>query len=274
MEGIRISNKEYREREGVSSTDLKHMVKSPAHFRYWKDNPQEDTPALLFGRAVHKYVLEKDDFFTEFAVAPNVDRRTKEGKEEWTLFEVNNQGKDIISADDFEKIKAMYDALYSTPYVKSLLSGIKELSFFVVDESTGITLKARPDCLTEIGDTKLYVEYKTAEDAELDAFMKQAVKLNYDLQASFYRNVLKQATGFDYQVIFVVQEKKSPYVVNILEANKYFLASGEDVWKSNLELYTECERTNNWYGYVNKDINSLGLPKWLAKQYDYLQEED
>ena len=80
MEGIRISNKEYREREGVSSTDLKHMVKSPAHFRYWKDNPQEDTPALLFGRAVHKYVLEKDDFFTEFAVAPNVDRRTKEGR--------------------------------------------------------------------------------------------------------------------------------------------------------------------------------------------------
>ena len=77
MAGLKISNKDYRQREGVSSTDLKHLVKSPAHFRYWKDNPQEDTPALLFGRAVHKYVLEKDDFFSEFAVAPNVDEQRK-----------------------------------------------------------------------------------------------------------------------------------------------------------------------------------------------------
>ena len=77
--GIRISNKEYREREGVSSSDLKKLIKSPAHFRYWKDNPQEDTPALLFGRAAHKYVLETYDFYNEFAVAPNVDRRTTKG---------------------------------------------------------------------------------------------------------------------------------------------------------------------------------------------------
>ena len=87
-QGILIPNKEYREREGVSSTDLKKIAKSPAHFRYWKDHPQEDTPSLLFGRAAHKYMLEKDEFKTEFAVAPNVDRRTKEGKELWikTLF--------------------------------------------------------------------------------------------------------------------------------------------------------------------------------------------
>ena len=50
-QGILIPNKEYREREGVSSTDLKKIAKSPAHFRYWKDHPQEDTPSLLFGRA-------------------------------------------------------------------------------------------------------------------------------------------------------------------------------------------------------------------------------
>lgn len=67
---IDISNKAYHASEGVSSTDLKHIMKSPAHYRYWKDNPVEDTSALLFGRAVHKYVLEKDDFYSEFAVAP------------------------------------------------------------------------------------------------------------------------------------------------------------------------------------------------------------
>jgi hypothetical protein len=78
MKDLIISNKEYRAREGVSSTDLKKIAKSPAHFRYWKDNPEESTPALLFGRAVHKYVLEKDKFTEEFAVAPEVNRRAKE----------------------------------------------------------------------------------------------------------------------------------------------------------------------------------------------------
>ena len=118
--GIELPNKEYRAKDGVSSTDLKRIAKSPAHFRYWKDNPQEDTPALLFGRAVHKYALEKDDFFSEFAVAPNVDRRTKAGKEEFALFEAECVGKDVITADDFEKIKEMRDVLYDTTFVKQL----------------------------------------------------------------------------------------------------------------------------------------------------------
>lgn len=272
--GLNISNREYREHEGISSTDLKKMAQSPAHFRYWKDHPQEDTPALLFGRAAHKYMLEKDDFFNEFAVAPNIDRRTKSGKEEWALFAEQSKGKDIISSDDFEKIECMYKVLYNTPYVADLLNGKKELSFFVVDDLTGMTLKARPDCLTEINNTNLYVEYKTTENSESEAFMNQAIKLNYDLQASFYKSVLKKATGLDYQVVFIVQEKKAPYVVNILAANKYFLASGDDVWRANLELYEKCERTNNWHGYINEDINSLGVPNWIARQYNLLPEED
>ena len=96
MKDLIISNKEYRAREGVSSTDLKKIAKSPAHFRYWKDNPEESTPALLFGRAVHKYVLEKDKFNDEFAVAPEVNKRTKEGKAQWLLFQDQNEGKTLF----------------------------------------------------------------------------------------------------------------------------------------------------------------------------------
>ena len=59
MKGLTVTNKEYRAREGVSSTDLKKIAKSPVHFRYWKDNPEESTPALLFGRAVHKCIRER-----------------------------------------------------------------------------------------------------------------------------------------------------------------------------------------------------------------------
>lgn len=268
MREIRISNKDYRKRKGISSTDLKHMVKSPAHFRYWKDNPQEDTPALLFGRAVHKYVLEKEDFFSEFAVAPICDRRTKEGKAEWALFQEQNKDKDIIEAEDFEKIKAMYDALYATPYVSKILSGKKELSFFLKDSVTGLTMKCRPDCLTDIGDTHLLIDYKSCSDATSEQFMKDAIKLMYDMQLSYYKDIVDKKRNCNHTVIFIAQEKTAPYVVNVLEASGYFIKSGRDMYRTYLDIYSECENTGVWYGLVKDGINTLGLPNWLQKQYE------
>lgn len=269
MEGIRISNKEYRQREGVSSSELKNMVKSPMHCKYWRENPMEkETPALLFGKAVHKYVLEKDDFFSEFAVAPNINRRTKAGKEEWALFEFDNQDKCIISSDDFEEIKDMYEALYSTPYVERLLSGAKELSFFMEDENTGLTIKCRPDCLTDIGDTHILIDYKSCTDATSEQFMKDSIKFMYDLQMAYYKDILDKQRGCEHTVIFIAQEKTAPYLVNVLEANEYFIKSGRDMYRTCLDMYAECEKSGNWYGLVNGGINTLGLPNWLQKQYE------
>lgn len=266
--GLRISNKEYRDHEGVSSTDLKKMAQSPAHFRYWKDNPQEDTPALLFGRAAHKYMLEKEDFFNEFAIAPNVDKRTKSGGEEWNLFVEKNNGKDIISENDFKTILEMYKALYDTPFVSRLLNGEKELSYFVEDEKTGLLMKCRTDCQTELGGDYLLIDYKTCTDASSDSFMKDAIKLMYDLQMAFYKDNVDKSTGRNHSVVFIAQEKKPPYLVNILEANEYFLKSGRDMYRTYLDEYAECLDTGNWYGYMKDGINSLGLPNWLQKQYE------
>lgn len=267
-QGEVISNAEYRSRDGVSSTDLKKIAKSPAHFRYWKDHPQIDTPSLLIGRAAHKYMLEKEYFFKEFAVAPNVDRRTKAGKEEWALFEAENQGKDIISADDFEKIKEMHEALYSTPFVAKLLSGEKELSYFLEDEKTGLIMKCRPDCQTQVGDTHILIDYKTTDNADSDDFMKQAIKLMYDLQMAYYKDILDKVKGVEHSVIFIAQEKNPPYCVNVLEANEYFIKSGRDMYRTMLDTYAECVKTNEWKGYMNGEINTLGLPDWLQKQYE------
>ncbi|MBO5921947.1 MAG: PD-(D/E)XK nuclease-like domain-containing protein [Bacteroidaceae bacterium] len=274
MEGISISNKEYRAKDGVSSTDLKQMTKSPAHFRYWKDNPQEDTPALLFGRAVHKYVLEKDDFFSEFAVMPNYDRRTKEGKAAWLLFLDQNAGKDIITAEDFETVKAMREALYSTPFVEKLLSGRKELSFFRKDDSTGLTMKCRPDCLTTLEDMHLLIDYKSTTDASNDAFMRDAIKLKYDMQMGYYKDIVDAELGREHEVVFIAQEKSAPYVVNILAANEYFIKSGRDMYRTYLDMYAECDSTGNWYGFVKDGVNTLGLPGWLQRQYGNNESEE
>lgn len=265
--GLIMSNKEYREKEGISSSDLKKIVKSPAHYRYWKDHPEDnDTPALVMGRACHKYMLEKDDFFTEFAIAPNVDRRTKEGKAQWLLFQTENADKDIITAEEFEKIKEMHKALYSTEFVADLLSGEKELSFFTVDDDTLLPLKCRPDCLSVVKGTNILIDYKTCTDAENMRFYRDSVKLNYDLQLAYYIDILKKVTGEDFLVVILAQEKSAPYAVNVFELSEQYLESGRGVYREMLKVYAECEKSGNWYGYMKNGISTLGMPDDEAEE--------
>lgn len=260
MEGIRISNKEYRQRSGISSSELKKIMITPAHYKHWKDNPQEDTPSLLFGRAAHKYILETYDFYTEFAVAPNCDRRTKEGKETWNKFVAESEGKDVITQEQFEQIDEMRNYAYATPFVSKLLSGEKELSFWGTDEDTGLTIKCRPDCITEWNGKHILIDYKTCTDAENTKFCRDSIKFGYDLQLAYYRRILKQNTGLDYMVVIIAQEKTAPYATNVFQLSENYLQNGEVLYKEMLKVYKECEETDNWYGYMKNGISILGQP--------------
>lgn len=273
-EGIRISNAEYRAREGISSTELKKILKSPMHYKHWKDNPENtDTPDLLFGRAAHKYILETYDFYNEFAVAPNCDRRTKEGKAEWSLFCDQNEGKDIITQEQFEKIEEMRNVMLATPFVGKLINGEHEISYFWTDEDTELKCKCRPDSINHR--LKIVVDYKTCDNAETQRFMRQAIDLGYDLQASYYLDGVKANTEQDYIFVFIAQEKKAPYAVNILQADDIFIRSGREVYKSMLQTYKDCSESGVWYGYMGAEsqINSLGVPKWIENMLGTESEE-
>jgi hypothetical protein len=269
VEGIRISNKEYRQREGLSSSELKKIMITPAHYKYWKENPQEDTPSLLFGRAAHKYILETYDFYNEFAVAPNVDRRTKEGKETWNKFVADSEGKDVITQEQFEQIDAMRNSAYATPFVAKLLSGDKELSFWGKDEDTGLVIKCRPDAIVEFNGRNILIDYKTCTDAENTKFYRDSIKFGYDLQLAYYRDILKQNTGLDYDVVIIAQEKSAPYVTNVFQLSENYLENGRELYKEMLKVYKECEETDNWFGYMKDGISILGQP-----DDEYIESEE
>ena len=72
-----MTQQEYRSYQAISRSDLFKFKKSPLHYKYASEHQEEPTPALNFGSAAHKYILEREDFDTEFAIAPNVDKRTK-----------------------------------------------------------------------------------------------------------------------------------------------------------------------------------------------------
>ena len=272
-----ISNAEYRKKEGISSSDLKLMMKSMAKWKYAQDNPEDnDSEAFLFGRAYHKLMLEPEDFDNEFAVSPKFDRRTKEGKAAYEVFLKNAEGKEVISEDTYQKLLEMQMALYNTPFVKLLINGEHEKSFFWKDEVTGIPCKCRPDSFGKIKDQYVCVDLKTTNDAETDHFMRDAIKFGYDIQAYHYCQGLENNYKKPFKFIFIAQEKTAPYLVNVLEADDYFMASGKELCNTLLTQYKECLENDEWPGYMDKNsgINSLSVPAWIKNSLDVDEETE
>ena len=248
-----MTEKEYRQHPAVSRSELFKISESPEKFKFYKDNPTPPTPALIFGQVFHKLALQPEDFENEFAIVPNVDRRTKEGKQIYSDFLENSDGKTIINSDDYEKAKAMCESLYNNKYASKLLNGDKEKPYFWIDETTGEECKCRLDCETDLSEITAIVDVKSSTDASVQGFMKDAVKYGYDFQSAFYTEGAKINTGKKYIFVFIVVEKEAPYAINIFQADSLFMKRGYDLFREYIGIYHDCKITGEWYGYLHYD---------------------
>lgn len=263
-----MTEKEYRAHPAISRSELWRIRESPEKFKWYKEHPEPPTPALIFGQVFHKLALEPLTFGDEFAVAPNVDRRTKDGKAAWAEFTATADGKTVITQDVFDKASEMVCALYRAPFVKKLLDGSHELPLFWTDEMTGEDCKVRLDALSEVNGQPIIVDLKTTADASTDGFMRSAVRLGYHFQAAMYSEGYEKNYGKKPLFVFIAIEKEAPFSVNILQADEAFVSHGYDIFRELIGTYHECKQTDNWYGFLGayQVINNLALPSWLAEK--------
>lgn len=250
-----MTNKEYREHDAISRSELFVLLKeTPLHFKYNREHPDEkDSKALSFGRAAHKYILEKELFNLEFAVAPNCDRRTNAGKATYAAFVEESQGKEVITQDEYDTIKAMSDAIDEDPFARQFLTGECEKSFFWTDKETGEKCKVRPDCIALYEGKKYIVDYKTTDSCADGAFEKSVRKYGYKFQSGMYREGVFQNTFDEYGFAFVAQEKKAPYACRVYVCNEDFLIEGYEQFKKAIKLFHWCKVNNRWFGYEGSE---------------------
>ncbi len=276
-----MTETEYRRQEGISRTELWRLRESPEKFKYYQENPEPATPALIFGAAVHKLLLEPFSFEEEFAVAPTVDRRTKDGKAAYNAFCESLGDRAVITPEEYQKAVEMHTKAMSSPFVGKLLNGDHEKPFFWVDDLTGEGCKIRVDCIATVGGKPVIVDYKTTADASTDGFMRSAINYGYTFQSGMYLEGVCQnlyhksilnvlGTGEAPLFVFIVQEKNPPYSINICQADDLFVKYGYDIFRELLGLYKDCKESNNFFGYLGKYdvINNLSLPAYLAKEIE------
>lgn len=262
-----MTEKEYRQHPAISRSELWRIRESPQKFKYYKENPPEPTPSLLFGQVFHKMLLEPDTFNDEFVVAPEANRRTKEGKQMWEAFVADHENQAIIPVEMYAQAKEMCEAVNREPLAVKLLNGVAEVPFFWTDEMTGEDCKCRVDVLNTEYSQPIVVDVKSTTDASTEAFIRDAIKYGYDFQAAMYTDGVTKHIQQRPLFVFIVVEKAPPYAVNILQADELLLQRGHNIFRECIEIYHDCKTSGNWYGYLGKNnqINTLALPAWLAK---------
>ena len=267
-----LENADYHRHSAVSKSHLDQIARSPLHYwaRYVDPNrvDPEPTPAMRLGTAVHTLTLERNTWDDRYVVAPNVDRRTKEGKARWAEFEAEAAGRELISADDRALVSRMAEAVWTHPAAAMLLdlSGQAETTHMWIDASTGLECKCRPDWLA--ADSSLVVDLKTTEDASPAGFRKSISSWRYHVQSAWYLHGLEQATGRrPDQFIFVCVEKRPPHAVAVYAADSEMIGIGYDTAMRDLQRLAECKAAASWPGYSDQ-VEIIGLPGWMRPRPD------
>jgi exodeoxyribonuclease VIII len=239
--------KTYRAFQALNQSAAKHLLTSPAHYQAYINTPQEETKALRFGTFVHSAILEPHTLNDLYATAPEVDRRTKEGKETWAAFQTANVGKTILDAE--ESAVGHLVAASARHALKRLGVEFDATEVMYHVDYNGVPLKAAIDGVA--GD---YLwDIKTTDDASAAGMLKAIRNYRYNLQAYWYRLVYELATGkrpLGFRFLFV--EKEPPFATAVCEIGPELMSWAIADFEKALTTYKACVESGVWPAYSDE----------------------
>ena len=245
----------------LSWSSLKHYDRSPAHWRWAQENPQPPTPAMILGSALHCLVLEGIGKFRDsYVVAPDMDRRTKAGKEAWAEFEAMNASRVILTTEQMEQILGMAAAIRESRAGRLVsLCGERELVLDWTDEETGQDCTGRIDAVAD----GFALDIKTCADASPRAFARETANRLYHGQAAFYLDALAAWERPVENFILVAVENSPPHAAAVYVCDAAMIEAGRALYRRLLRLHAECYARAQWPGYSERTM-TLSLPGWAA----------
>lgn len=242
---------------GLNYSGAKQILRSPAHYQAWLNAEQKDTPALKFGRLVHTATLQPREFNSTVAIAPEVDRRTKAGKEAYEAFTAAlPSNAEVVDKGTYDEVCAVTESAEKA--IASLGCDITkwEAEKPVHKEFGGAIIKGRPDLVTEIGGERVVIDLKTTQDAGEQSFARDVFNFKYFMQGAWYLEL----TGAK-RFILVAVEKEPPYAHRVYELDEASIAEGRKLMESAMDTYVQCLKFNVWPSY-GSSLTTLSLPRY------------
>ena len=258
--------KNYQKQAGLSNSQMNKINISPAFFKWSEENPQEKTEALIFGSLLHGLVLEPQNFERDFIVMPNVDKRTRAGKEVMEQFDLACEDRQIVTQEQFDLACILRDKVMSHEIAKKLLTGKGENEVSIFWEDDGVECKGRPDRIKD----RIIIDLKTTTSTKPEEFSRNAYKYGYHRQCAWYSKGYEKAFNHEpLGFVFIAIEKTPPYDVVVFGTTELFKSIGEIETKKLLNIYKDCQKTGNWYGKEGEKpkVVPLDLPQSILNKY-------
>jgi len=267
-----LSYESYAFEEGLRSSDLKLLKKSPAHF---KAATRKVSPAMNLGKAVHGFLEQGPSFMDKYLVEPIFVGKTKDGRDSTQSKEARDKKKEwyaslspeitVLDSDQHEQLIGILDSIGKHEFLKKMLKGgTRESSLWVKDPETDLILKCRPDFIAAEG---YMVDFKTTRDARRHFFSGEIFNA-YNDQRPFY---ILQAAHYAYcaklaglsrpdSFTFVAIESSKPFGIKIYPMDHACIEAGNK-WREPLtKLYKECLVKNEWPCY-KQEAEEIQIPE-------------
>lgn len=256
---IKDTNEEYHSQtDYIGSSGLKIIFKkSVYHYLYSKKF--ESTESMRLGTAVHTALLEPENFDNEVIVMPELNLRTKAGREERDkILENTERGQVVIKQDDLEVIQAIERNFKNDKLAVAICEGgVVEASHYGTIE--GIKVRCRPDVYQP--DRGIIGDIKTCQDNSPKAFKSNVYKFGYHLQAVFYAETLthileRQFSPYDFR--FIAVETNYPYSCEVYALDEKEIEAGYAALNKAWGEWKIFKETGVVLGYQTKDTASDG----------------
>lgn len=277
-----ISNDDYHKGLGLSSTMLKYYIDAPRIYQGYKTGELvfNQTPAMDLGTAVHKLVLEPDDFEKEIVIEPELKKPTSaqvnakkpsvatlDMLDAWAQFNLEAGNRLRITKKQWDQAQCMADAIREHPEAKDLFnSGEAEMSGYYLDfdeniaSGTHMLCKYRPDWRHD----QYIADIKTCRDASEQGFMRAIIDRGYHISAAHYiqgDQIVKKTNHR--QFIFVCVEPEPPYLVAVYVLDEKALKYGEWLRRKALKDLKSSRKNNRWASYNDDLATFIKLPNYL-----------
>lgn len=262
IEFLELPDKEYREIEALNHSSIKNLFppKTPLDFRFFKEQPSKSSDSMDFGTAVHLAVFEPTIVESKIAVAPDCDKRTKAGKDQYAEFLFANDGKLILTQDQLDSVFWIVDAVERNTFLQSIFKEKRRneiVGKFVWD---GVACKFKADCI--VPDHFLVIDLKTTQAGHERAFAHSVHEYCYHTQAEFYMTGCEFITGDTWDnFLWIAVESKPPHHIYIYEPELTWLTTARDQLQNAIDLYNDCQNSGLWPG-VDPVKRILQAPKW------------
>ena len=224
------------------SHDLTTLIKCPYTWKYQREI--KESPALLEGRVQHTVFLEHDKFEDEFAIEPNVDRRTKAGKQEYAEWLATLGDRTPCKLDLYELCMERREVVRE--YIPKMEHGV-ELT--LVFNWCGQPCKAKLDWYTG---TDVW-DLKTCRDASPRGFRAAVNSFKYYQQAAFYLAACDFVGLPAEKFYFLAQEKAHPYCYGVYTLSDEAIQYGHARNEQALALGMDAKGRNDLRPYGLQD---------------------